>query len=44
VLGFATLTDVHWRTSGEVVLMNLVGGVGTILGPVIGASVIVALE
>ena len=44
VLGFATLTDVHWQTSGEVVLMNLVGGVGTILGPVIGASVIVALQ
>jgi branched-chain amino acid transport system permease protein len=44
VLGFATLTDVHWQTSGEVVLMNLVGGVGTMLGPVIGAGVIVALE
>jgi branched-chain amino acid transport system permease protein len=44
VLGFATLTDVHWQTSGEVVLMNLVGGVGTILGPVIGAGVIVALQ
>jgi branched-chain amino acid transport system permease protein len=44
VLGFATLTDVHWQTSGEVVLMNLVGGVGTILGPVIGAGVIVTLQ
>jgi len=44
VLGFATLTDVHWQTSGEVVLMNLVGGVGTILGPVIGAGVIITLQ
>jgi branched-chain amino acid transport system permease protein len=44
VLGFATLSDVHWQTSGEVVLMSLVGGVGTILGPVIGAGVIVTLQ
>jgi branched-chain amino acid transport system permease protein len=44
VLGFATLTDVHWQTSGEVVLMSLVGGVGTILGPVIGAAFIVTLQ
>jgi len=44
VLGFATLTDVHWATSGEVVLMNLVGGVGTILDPVIGAGFIVTLQ
>jgi branched-chain amino acid transport system permease protein len=44
VLGFATLTDVHWATSGEVVLMTLVGGLGTVLGPVIGAIVIVVLQ
>jgi branched-chain amino acid transport system permease protein len=44
VLGFATLTDVHWATSGEVVLMTLVGGVGTIVGPVVGAAVIVTLQ
>jgi len=44
VLGFATLTDVHWATSGEVVLMTLVGGVGTVVGPVIGALVIVVLQ
>jgi branched-chain amino acid transport system permease protein len=44
VMGFAMLSDVHWQTSGEVVLMNLVGGVGTILGPVIGAGVIVTLQ
>jgi branched-chain amino acid transport system permease protein len=44
VFGFATLTDVHWATSGEVVLMTLVGGVGTLLGPVIGSVVIVTLQ
>jgi branched-chain amino acid transport system permease protein len=44
VLGFATLTDVHWATSGEVVLMTLVGGVGTVVGPVIGAAIIVTLQ
>ncbi len=42
--GFATLTDVFWGTSGEVVLMTLVGGVGTVLGPVIGAVVIIVLQ
>lgn len=40
----ATLTDVHWQMSGEVVLMTLVGGVGTILGPVLGASILVMLQ
>lgn len=44
VLGFASLTDVHWSTSGLVILMVLVGGVGTLLGPLIGALVIVTLE
>jgi len=44
VLGFATLTDVHWGTSGEVVLMTLVGGVGTVLGPIAGAVTIVVLQ
>jgi branched-chain amino acid transport system permease protein len=44
VFTFATLTDVHWHTSGEIVLMTLVGGVGTVLGPVVGATVIVALQ
>ena len=33
VLGFATLTDVHWTTSGQVILMTLVGGLGTLVGP-----------
>lgn len=44
VLQLASLTDVDWRTSGEVVLMTLVGGVGTPLGPVVGAFVIVTME
>ena len=44
MLGFATLTDAHWGTSGLVILMVLVGGMGTMLGPVIGAVVVVALE
>ena len=43
VFQFATLTDVTWQMSGEVILMNLLGGIGTILGPVAGAGVIVAL-
>lgn len=40
----ATLVDVHWSTSGEVVLMALVGGVGTMFGPVIGAATIIGLQ
>jgi branched-chain amino acid transport system permease protein len=44
VLGFATLTDVHWTMSGMVVLMTLVGGMGTLAGPIIGAMVIVTME
>jgi branched-chain amino acid transport system permease protein len=44
VLGFATLSDAHWSTSGLVILMVLVGGMGTMLGPILGAFIIVALE
>ncbi|AIY44122.1 Branched-chain amino acid transport system permease protein LivM [Collimonas arenae] len=44
VLGFATLTDVHWTMSGLVVLMTLVGGLGTIVGPIVGAVIIIVLE
>ncbi|EOA04707.1 amino acid ABC transporter permease [Herbaspirillum frisingense GSF30] len=44
VLGFETLTDVHWSMSGLVVLMTLVGGLGTILGPIVGAVIIIMLE
>ena len=44
VFGIATLTDVHWAMSGEVVLMTLVGGLGTVFGPVVGAAVIVTMQ
>ncbi len=44
VFQLASLTDVHWGTSGEVVLMTLIGGLGTIFGPVVGALVIVGME
>ena len=44
VLGFETLTDVHWSMSGLVVLMTLVGGLGTLTGPIVGAILIIALE
>src|ERR1700758_3733665 len=40
----ASLTDVHWSQSGEIVLMTLVGGLGTIFGPVVGAFVIIAMQ
>jgi branched-chain amino acid transport system permease protein len=44
VFQLASLTDVHWTMSGEVVLMTLLGGMGTIFGPVVGALVIVGLQ
>ena len=44
VFGIATLTDVHYSMSGEVVLMTLLGGLGTIFGPVMGALVVTAME
>lgn len=44
VMGFETLTDVHWTMSGLVILMTLVGGLGTLIGPAVGALVIVTLE
>ena len=40
----ASLTDVHWTMSGEVVLMTLVGGIGTMFGPVVGALFVIAME
>jgi branched-chain amino acid transport system permease protein len=43
-IGLASLTDVQWQMSGEVVLMTLVGGLGTLFGPVVGAAVIVAMQ
>lgn len=44
VLQVATLTDVSWVTSGEVILMTLIGGIGTILGPIVGAAVILTMQ
>ena len=44
VLGFATLSDAHWSLSGEVVLMTLLGGMGTFAGPVVGAFTIIGLQ
>ncbi|MEP7283812.1 MAG: branched-chain amino acid ABC transporter permease, partial [Rubrivivax sp.] len=44
VLGFATLTDMHWTSSGHVILMTLVGGLGTLSGPLVGSAVVVLLE
>jgi branched-chain amino acid transport system permease protein len=43
VFQLASLTDVHWTMSGEVVLMTLVGGLGTVFGPVLGAAIIVSM-
>lgn len=43
-LGLASLSDVQWQMSGEVVLMTLVGGLGTIFGPVVGAAIVVAMQ
>jgi len=44
VMGFASLTDVHWSMSGEVILMSLLGGVGTFFGPVFGSGIVIALQ
>ena len=44
VFKFATLTDAHWHSSGEVVLMTILGGMGTVFGPVVGSSVIITLQ
>ena len=44
IMGFATLSDVHWSMSGEVILMTLLGGVGTFFGPVLGAGIVIALQ
>lgn len=44
VFQFASLTSAHWQTSGEVILMTLVGGLGTVFGPVVGAITVGALN
>ena len=41
---FASLSDVHWTTSGDVILMTILGGIGTIFGPVVGAVIVVSLD
>ena len=44
VFQLASLTDAHWSMSGEVVLMTLLGGLGTVFGPVAGAFIIITME
>jgi branched-chain amino acid transport system permease protein len=44
VFQLASLTDVHWMMSGEVVLMTLLGGVGTVFGPMVGAAIVVTMQ
>lgn len=44
VFQFATLTDVTWQMSGEVILMTLLGGIGTLIGPIFGAGIVVTLQ
>ncbi len=44
VFQLASLTDVTWQMSGEVVLMTLVGGMGTVFGPIVGAAVIISMQ
>jgi len=44
VFQFATLTDVQWQMSGEVILMTLLGGIGTLIGPIVGAGLVIALQ
>jgi branched-chain amino acid transport system permease protein len=44
VFQLASLTDVHWTMSGEVVLMTLLGGIGTVFGPIVGAAVVITIQ
>jgi branched-chain amino acid transport system permease protein len=44
VFQLASLTDVHWHMSGEVVLMTLLGGMGTPFGPIVGAAIVAGLQ
>ena len=44
VFQLASLTDVHWTMSGDVLLMTLLGGLGTVFGPVVGAFVVIAMQ
>jgi branched-chain amino acid transport system permease protein len=44
VFQLASLTDVHWSMSGEVVLMTLIGGMGTVFGPIVGAAIVISMQ
>jgi branched-chain amino acid transport system permease protein len=44
VFQLASLTDVHWTMSGEVVLMTILGGIGTIFGPLVGAAIVIGMQ
>lgn len=44
VFQLASLTDIQWQMSGEVILMTLLGGIGTLVGPVVGAGLVITLE
>jgi branched-chain amino acid transport system permease protein len=44
VFQLASLTDVHWTMSGDVLLMTLLGGLGTVFGPVVGAFAVIAMQ
>ena len=44
VFQLASLTDVYWAMSGEVVLMTLLGGMGTVFGPMVGAAIVVTMQ
>jgi branched-chain amino acid transport system permease protein len=44
VFQLASLTDVHWTMSGDVLLMTLLGGLGTVFGPVVGAFIVIAMQ
>jgi branched-chain amino acid transport system permease protein len=44
IFGFATLVDAQWHMSGEVILMTLLGGIGTLSGPIVGSTIVVLLQ
>src|SRR5690606_988811 len=44
VFQLASLTDVHWTMSGEAVLMSLIGGMGTVFGPIVGAAIVITMQ
>ena len=44
VFQLATLAGVEWQTSGEIILMTLLGGIGTLVGPPVGAAIVITLQ